>query len=425
MTNCTRSVNYADRFSWMAIIASLVLPAICLDYIWATGQITVPYGQYIFFGTTLLSACILFFKSAHFGLRRIFLDKKLWFFLALFLAGVAISSPSFWGVRLLSIIALASLSIVIVGCFVHEDGEKWTPFVIVFLLAPFAIPVYSSFLLEFFGPFEFGVLIQNIKHMEYSPPRWHFLYSSANGFGFSAAFVTVSLYVAFFKSSKASLKIVCCLAGLVACYVLILSGTRAAYIFALASVFAFHLFHFGWRPFLWLLGALLFSFLIFAFTVGIDNVTSFLRLDGSNLSNISSGRWQGITGMWEIFASSPISGMGFGAADNNFPVYPSNIFYVALPVEVGAIGFIGAIGIIGLPAFYIIKQMMMQRRIAVLKAKSYLCVLSVCVLAGFMPYLMFEFNILRVSGVNQLFFFCWGMAMLEFSQQNKSQRAQL
>ena len=62
-----------------------------------------------------------------------------------------------------------------------------------------------------------------------------------------------------------------------------------------------------------------------------------------------------------------------------------------------------------MPAFYIIKQIMMQRRIAVLGAKPYLCVLSVCVLAGFVPYLMFEFNILRVSGVNQLFFFCWGL----------------
>ena len=95
------------------------------------------------------------------------------------------------------------------------------PFVIIFLLAPFAIPVYLSFFLEFFGPFEFGFLVQNIKHMEYSPPRWHFLYSSANGFGFSAAFVSVAIYLAFFTSSKISLKIVYGLLGLIACYALI------------------------------------------------------------------------------------------------------------------------------------------------------------------------------------------------------------
>ena len=201
------------------------------------------------------------------------------------------------------------------------------------------------------------------------------------------------------------------LAGFVAFYVLILSGIRASYIFALTSVFAFLLFHFGRRSFLWLSGVLLFSFLIFAFTVDLDNITTHLRLDGSNLSNISSGRWYGITGIWEIFVRSPFFGMGFGVANNNFPVYLSNIFYFALPVEIGAIGFID------LPAFCIKKQMMIQRRIPVLKGKSYLCVLSVCVLAGFVPYLMFEFTILRVSGVNQLFFFCWGMAMLEFSQQ--------
>jgi hypothetical protein len=41
-------------------------------------------------------------------------------------------------------------------------------------------------------------------------------------------------------------------------------------------------------------------------------------------------------------------------------------------------------------------------------------------LAGFVPYLMFEFNVLRVSAVNQLFFFCWAMAMLEFDKKHPS-----
>jgi hypothetical protein len=34
---------------------------------------------------------------------------------------------------------------------------------------------------------------------------------------------------------------------------------------------------------------------------------------------------------------------------------------------------------------------------------------SASVLAGFVPYLMFEFDVLRVSVNNQLFFFCWGV----------------
>ena len=415
--NGHNAFNSIDKFVWMALVAPLVFPVICLDYMFTEpnlGQFTVPFGQYIFFGTTLLSACILFFKSAHSGLRRISLDKKLWFFLTLFLAGFAISSPSVWGVRLLSIIALASLSVVIIGCFIHEDQKKWIPFVTIFLLAPFAIPVYLSFFLEFFGPFEFGIVVQNMKHMHYSSPRWYFLFSSANGFGFSAAFVTVALYLAFFMSSKVSLKIIYGLLGLVGFYVLISSGTRAAYIFAAGTLFVFHLLHSGVRSFIWMLAALILISLVFAFTVGLENITKILRLDGSNIHIISSGRWQGITGMWEILLKSPISGMGFGAADNDFPIYPSNIFYIALPVEIGIFGFIGALGGLGLPIFYVLKQIVAQRRIAVLKAKSYLCVL-----AGFVPYLMFEFNILRVSGVNQLFFLCWGTAMLEFGQQHQ------
>ena len=52
-----------DKFAWIALFATLVFPVICLDYIFTEpklGQFTIPYGQYIFFGTTLLSACILF-----------------------------------------------------------------------------------------------------------------------------------------------------------------------------------------------------------------------------------------------------------------------------------------------------------------------------------------------------------------------------
>ena len=373
----------------------------------------------------MFAAGSLVFRLEQNALLNILFNKMIWIFSVLFLTGVAMSSPSIWGLKLLCIIALSSIAIIIVATFIHESEQKWQPIIGFLLALPFAFPIFTAFCLELIGPFELGLFFKNYKHMSYSPPRWYFLYSSANGFGFSAAFVPVALYVAFFMSSKTSLKIVYGLFGLIACFTLILSGTRAAYIFALASIFVLHLLYFGWRPFLWLLVSLLFSFFIFAMALGLDEISSFLRLDGSSLNDISSLRMQGITAMWGMLSNSPISGMGFGAADNNFPIHPSNIFYVALPVEIGVIGFIGAIGIIGLPAFYIINQMMMQRRIAVLEAKSYLCVLSVCVLFGFVPYLMFEFNILRVSGVNQLFFFCWGMAMLEFGQQNKSQRAQL
>ena len=80
-----------------------------------------------------------------------------------------------------------------------------------------------------------------------------------------------------------------------------------------------------------MIGALVLSFLVVTLIVGVDDVSTFLRLNSSNLDNISSGRWQGITGMLELFIRSPIFGMGFGAADNNFPVYPSIYFLLLFP----------------------------------------------------------------------------------------------
>lgn len=91
----------------------------------------------------------------------------------------------------------------------------------------------------------------------------------------------------------------------------------------------------------------------------LDTVISFLRMEG-DLETVSSIRWIGIVGMWELFVASPFQGLGFGSADNRFPVNPSNVFYFGL-------------------------------------------------LAGFVPYLIFEFDVLRVSVNYQLFFFCWGV----------------
>ena len=45
---------------------------------------------------------------------------------------------------------------------------------------------------------------------------------------------------------------------------------------------------------------------------------------------------------------------------------------------------------------------------------------STSVLAGFVPYLMFEFDVLRVSVNNQLFFFCWGVFVFYFINADKN-----
>jgi len=140
----------------------------------------------------------------------------------------------------------------------------------------------------------------------------------------------------------------------------------------------------------------------------LETVTSFLRLEG-NLDEVSSRRWIGIVGMWELFVASPFQGLGFGSADNQFPVSPSNIFYFGLLAEIGLFGFLGALIILAYPAKYVVSYLFKP---VFPHDAPFLFMFSASVLAGFVPYLMFEFDVLRVSVNHQLFLFCWGVIVL-------------
>jgi hypothetical protein len=275
------------------------------------------------------------------------------------------------------------------------------------LAVPFSVPVFGSVLLELLGPQEIGVLVSNIKHMNYSPPRWHFMNMSANGFGFDAALVSVFFTLGIFHTKNTILKLILgALLALSLC-ALLMSGTRAAFVFYLSVFLAFSILRYGVRALLFLFfGVVLVSALILI-SNSLETVTSFLRFDG-DLGRSSSGRWIGIVGMWELFVASPFQGFGFGSADNRFPVYPSNIFYFGLLAEIGLFGFLGALIILAYPAKYVVLYLFKP---IFPHDAPFLFMFSVSVLAGFVPYLMFEFDVLRVSVNHQLFFFCWGVIM--------------
>jgi uncharacterized membrane protein len=410
-----------DSLTYFAIFAMLVLPVICLDYIFAAAsfeKITVPNGQYIFFFTTILSAIYIRMTFGDSEARPVFFDKRIAVFLSFLVLGVFLSFSSIWNIRLFVIVGLTSLSAVLFSSCVNRLKPKFYFILIICLLFPFAFPVVIATALELTGPIDLGLVFENIKHNEYSPPRWHFLYSSSNGFGFNAALVLVAVYIAFIISDKNLERFLFITLGAVALFALISSGTRAAFIFALTSLSFFTLSYFGMRALYWLAFAIIFIFIAISFLIGFEQLSAFLRLDGSNLNNISSGRINGIRGMWALFIESPFQGMGFGAADKSFPVYPTNIFYFALPAEIGVFGSIGVLGIIGLPLYYLFKRAISEKKVSILQSKSYICMFSSSVLVGFIPYLLFEFNIFRVSGVNQLFFFCWGITMVAFKEKN-------
>ena len=384
------------------------MPHLGLDYVFeaSNGQkFQLPYGQYFMFSSSLLASFYLFRSTRFDSFLNLFSNKTLLAGMALIMLGIGLASTSIWGWRLLAILGMLAVFVIIAANFVINAGARTQTLALLLLVAPFSVPVFGSVLLELLGPQDIGVLISNIKHMEYSPPRWHFMNMSANGFGFDAALVSVFFTLSIFHTKNTIWKLIFGALLVLSLYALLMSGTRAAIVFYLAAFLAFAILRYGLRTLLFLLFGIVFVSALILIGDSLDTVTSFLRLEG-DLEKVSSLRWIGIVGMWELFVASPFQGLGFGSADNQFPVNPSNIFYFGLLAEIGLFGFLGALIILGFPAKYVVSYLFKP---IFPHDAPFLFMFSVSVLAGFVPYLMFEFDVLRVSVNHQLFFFCWGV----------------
>ena len=412
-----------QRFpAYILVSLSLMLPSIALSYVlWVPGlsKITLPYGQYIFFCVTIICTIYFALKIGIERARAAFQNNALYFFILLFIAGFALSMVSLWNLRLLLIVTSISCAAIIMAIFVHQSQQISHKWVVGILLLPFAFPVFTAFFLEFFGPINLGFELTNIKHQQYNPQRWHFLSQSANGFGFNAALVFFAAYIAAFIAPDFRNKLLYMILGCVVAVSLFYSGTRAAFVFTFSAIIAFHLFYHGIRYLLFFIIAVCTILVSFSGVFGLSEILDFLRID-SDLNRLSSNRLRGIVGLWEIFKSSPVVGKGFGAVDNGFPINPTNIFYAAIPVEVGVFGFAGVLGLLFFPAWLCVRLIIQKKQFAFLRDKSFLLVFSTCCLAGFVPYLFFEFNILRVSAVNQLFFFLWGYLYFTLQQEQEA-----
>ena len=326
------------------------------------------------------------------------------------LFGIVLSSTSAWGWRLFAIIGTISLLSVVAADFVHHYHPKTQLLALLFLVIPFSVPVFGSVLIKFFGPIDIGCLLANAKHMECVPPRWRFLNMSANGFGFDAALVSIFLTIGICYAKNITFRLVVIMLLCASIYALIMSGTRAAFVFYIAAFITFLILRYDQKSLLFLVAFMVCGAVFIYLIDGVETLKAFLRLEG-NLNQISSGRWVGIVGMWELIVASPIGGLGFGAADHNFPVVPSNIFYFGVLAEIGLFGFLGALLILAYPAKYVVPYLFKPNGF---NDASFLFTFSISVLTGFVPYLMFEFDVLRVSANNQLFFFCWGVIVFNF-----------
>ena len=386
------------------------MPHLGLDYVFEVpnGQkFQLPYGQYFMFSSSLLASFYLFRSTRFDSFLNLFSNKTLLAGMALIMLGIGLASTSIWGWRLLAIVGMLAVFVIIAANFVINADARTQTFALLLLVVPFSVPVFGSVLLELLGPQDIGVLISNIKHMEYSPPRWHFMNMSANGFGFDAALVSVFFTLSIFHTKNTIWKLILGALLALSLYALLMSGTRAAFVFYLAAFLAFAILRYGVRALLFLFFGIVFLSALILIIDNLDTVISFLRL-GGDLETVSSTRWIGIVGMWELFVASPFQGLGFGSADNQFPVSPSNIFYFGLLAEIGLFGFLGALIILAYPAKYVVSYIFKP---VLSHDAPFLFMFSVSVLAGFVPYLMFEFDVLRVSVNHQLFFFCWGVIM--------------
>ena len=182
------------------------MPHIGLDYVFEApnGQkFQLPYGQYFMFSSSLLASFHLFRSTRFDSFLNMFSNKTLLAGMALIMLGIGLASISIWGWRLLAIVGMLSVFGIIAANFVINADARTQTLALLLLVLPFSIPVFGSVLMELLGPVDIGVLVSNIKHMEFSPPRWRSMNMSANGFGFDAALVSVFFTLGiFYKKTR-------------------------------------------------------------------------------------------------------------------------------------------------------------------------------------------------------------------------------
>ena len=403
----SKSYNFNHSIIWIALTLIAWSPHIGLDYVYTESNgasHSLMGGQFYFFIATILAGMILFLKGDRLRLILLLRDKVLTISLALIFLGSMLSNATLWNWRLLIILLVISSCCVFVANIIYDFDNKSQKLAIILFTTPFAFPVLASLILHFFGPLDLGVIFENSTHKNYSPERWHFLNSSANGFGLDAAITCVTTYYFLRKQALPIYILIMSLLFIASVWVLVQSGTRAAYVFLIATVAMYEFLISNNRLLKIKIVSVLISIIGFVFVYGLDNLLMRLRIKG-NLTTISSGRYTGMVDLWELFLQSPFIGSGFGAADYGLAVNPSNLFYFGILAEIGIFGAVGVVLLMFYPLF-----LQFSRRIQGLQSldinNNQFYLWGTCIHAGFVPYLIFEFNVFRVSSANQLFFIC-------------------
>ena len=406
--------EYKTGFHPLLLFVFFIVPSFGLTYTIQHedfGDLTLPLGQYLFFFISFLIGAYVFFTKLSVRDFEFLNTKSLKCAIIIFVSSAVFSHIGIKEFRIFTIIFLISIMTIIIALYASKFCEEKQIIILVFLLFPFVFPCLLSLIFEWFSDHPFLQQFGEMKHTNYTPSRWHFLHSSANGFGFSASISFSILFILFQRVKQMTVKILLILLCFVCLFTLIKSGTRAAYIFAIIVISTHHIYKLGIKNFIVTGLTILGAALLLGVYIGTSEILEFFRLEGS-LNTMSSLRWQGIVALSEQIYINPWTGVGFGDLSNLDNIKPKNIFYLGIALEVGVIGAIAIVYFMFSPIVSCFRFLNVVGRRYQYAHMSHLEIISVCVLVGFIPYLCFEFNVLRVSAVNQLFFFFWGCATI-------------
>ena len=389
-------------------------PQFLLDYNYqhfGTGYF-FPNSKYVFFFTTLVAAIVL---AAKIDWEKVVREFPLWPFAAcstLLLTGVLFSSKGMDDLKTFLVWVLVSLSAMVTAIWCFQQ-KKWSTLLILLLIAlPFSLTVVASLLAELNSYLQVLPNFQNPKHEGYTPERWYMLHTSANGFGLDAALLMI-LSLSSLVLSKVAIWRACFIFFFTLSLIgLFFSGTRAAIGMAIVAValcfFAIPKNSLG-RAFLL---AVIVLPVMSSLWMGLDGMNSYFRV-GTDLNTLSSGRYQAYLDIFALAKSSPFVGLGFGAADNSFPVIPSNLFFPSIVAEIGVVGALGAFGICLLPVIQVFFNVMKSGNRRSFFCDDELSLFCLTYLGGSVVWLSAEFDIFRVSASNQLFLFALVFLLLK------------
>ena len=395
-----------------------------LPFILSYNNLPTDNLKYPFFIFNVLVSIALFLTLRKETLCEIFpFGFFLFVFSLLFFLNSTLDSP-LHSLKTLSIVMTLSLISMVAGAVARVFFQNNLSFLRIILLIPFLFPVICSIILECIGAFQiFEFTIENVKQNNFIPPRWHFLYSSANGLGLACAFAIYFSYWQLLKCKSFIFKGFCALLVASVLFVLIKTGTRAALMLALVSVICLHLASVHSK--IKVREFFILSIVIFCGVILLLNFVSFdFRWSGS-LNDISSGRFNGMIAMYEVIIEHPIFGIGFGGTDYNSAKIVDNNFYFGLVMEIGLIGSAFCFFFLLYPVGVFIQKKMSYLGQSCVVSQNDFVTGSIALVIGLLVYSNFEFVLFRVSAANNLLFFLMGYLHCHFNLIRLSRSSQV